>query len=280
MTNNQQRWLLFLVALPVLIGLIIIDYANHLAINIIVITIACIGTNEMCVMLNKGGLTVPTKLLTGLGGILPLVTYLIIMDVLPEESLLLIGITASAAILIVPIFTMSENNFKGVIQTAAGSFMALIYPGFFLTFIIRFSGFPYSRYLIIIFILMVYLNDSNAWFVGNLLGRNSRKIFAVSPNKSMAGFAGGIFASLVVTICSGILYPQIFSGPLYIMILLGLTAGCTTILGDLVESGIKRSSGVKDSGSIIMGRGGLLDSIDSLLLTAPVFYYFMKLTVL
>jgi phosphatidate cytidylyltransferase len=96
----------------------------------------------------------------------------------------------------------------------------------------------------------------------------------------MAGFAGGIFASLFVTILSGILYPQIFSGPLYIMVLLGLTAGCTTILGDLVESGIKRSSGVKDSGSVIMGRGGLLDSIDSLLLTAPVFYYFMKLTVL
>ena len=280
MTNNQQRWLLFLIAIPLLIGLIFIDYANHLAINIIVFLTTCIATNEMCLMLNKGGLSVPTRFLTVAGGILPLITYLIISGILPEESLLLISISAAAVILIIPVFTMGSDNFSKVLQTVAGSFLALIYPGFFLTFIVRLSGFPYSRHLIIIFILMVYLNDSNAWFIGNLFGRNSRKVFAVSPNKSLAGFAGGIFASLVITISSGILYPRIFSGPLYIMILLGLTAGCTTILGDLVESGIKRSSGVKDSGSIIMGRGGLLDSIDSLLLTAPVFYYFMKLTVL
>ncbi len=280
MTNTQKRWLLFLIALPLLTALIFIDFANHLAINLIVLLIAYVGTSEMCTMLNKGGLAVPAKVLTPVGTILPILTYLNVTGLLPSGILALFAFITAALILTIPVFTMKEDNFKAVITTAAGSLLALIYPGFFLTYIVRFTGFQYSTHILIIFMLSVYLNDSNAWFVGNLLGKNSRKVFAVSPNKSMAGFMGGIFASLVVTTVSGILYPGVFTGPLYIMVLLGLIAGVTTILGDLVESGIKRSSGVKDSGNVIMGRGGLLDSIDSLLLTAPVFYYFLSLTAL
>ena len=278
MTNTQKRWLLFLIALPLLTALIFIDFANHLAINLIVLLIAYVGTSEMCTMLNKGGVAVPTRILTPVGTVLPILTYLTITGVLPSETMAIFAFIVAALILTIPVFTMKTDNFKGVILTASGSLLALIYPGFFLTYIVRFTGFQYSTHILIIFMLSVYLNDSNAWFVGNLLGRNSRKVFAVSPNKSMAGFMGGIFASLVVTTVSGILYPGVFTGPLYIMVLLGLIAGVTTILGDLVESGIKRSSGVKDSGNVIMGRGGLLDSIDSLLLTAPVFYYFLSLT--
>lgn len=280
MTNNQKRWLLFLIAIPLLIAIIFIDYANHLAINLVVLTIALMGTHEMSLMLNKAGFPVPVKTLTAASSILPIATYLVVIGVLPEQSLTLIAFSVCAIIMIVPIFTMSGDGFSKVIPTAAGSILALIYPGFFLTYIVRFTGFQHSTLVIIMFTLTVYLNDSFAWFVGNLLGRNSRKVFAVSPNKSMAGFIGGIIASLFVTISGGILYPQVFTGPLYIMIILGFIAGCTTILGDLVESGFKRSSGVKDSGTIVMGRGGLLDSIDSLLLTAPVFYYLLKMTAL
>jgi len=278
MTNTQKRLLLFLTALPLLTLLIFIPYANHLAINLIVLLISVTGTYEMALMLNKAGFKVPVRILTPAGGIMPVATYLVVTGVLPEPSLTFISLLAASIILIIPLFTMSEEGFKGVLPTVAGSLTALIYPGFFLTYIVRFSGFQYATHIIIIFMLTVYLNDSNAWLVGNLFGKNSRKVFAVSPNKSLAGFGGGIFASLVVTITSGVLFPQVFNGPLYIMILLGLISGFTTILGDLVESGIKRSAGVKDSGSIIMGRGGLLDSIDSLLLTAPVFYYLLKFT--
>ena len=58
---------------------------------------------------------------------------------------------------------------------------------------------------------------------------------------------------------------------------LGLVTGATVILGDLLESGMKRSAGVKDSGGVIPGRGGLLDSVDSMIFTAPLFYYYMLL---
>ena len=280
MTNNQKRWLLFIIAIPLLTVVVLLRFAHHLPINLLVFTATFIGTSEMCTMIRKAGIRLPYRTLPPVSVLFPLFTYLIVTGLLPPWSLSLLIFLTVALILTIPLFTMKENNFKDIITTAGGSILALLYPGYFLTYIVRFSGFQYSNHIILIFILTVYMNDSNAWFVGSLFGRNSRKVFAVSPNKSMAGFAGGIFASLVVTITSGILYPKVFTGPLYIMILLGLFAGVTTILGDLIESGLKRSSGVKDSGSIIMGRGGLLDSIDSLLITAPVFYYFLSMTVL
>jgi phosphatidate cytidylyltransferase len=276
MTNNQKRWLLFLIALPLLAGIVFLDYAHHLVFNLLVVLIAMIGTNEMCQMLNKAGIPMQAHILAPAGGIIPLLTYLEIVSIIPGWLIAAVIFLMVSMILSIPVFTMGRTNFKKLISTASGSLLVLLYPGFFLSHIVRFSALPHSNYIIIIFILTVYLNDSNAWFIGNLFGKNSRKVFAVSPNKSLAGFGGGIIASVIVTTVSRILYPHIFSGPLYIMILLGLFAGCTTILGDLLESGIKRSSGVKDSGNIIMGRGGVLDSIDSLLLTAPVFYYFLK----
>ncbi|MGA2640402.1 MAG: phosphatidate cytidylyltransferase, partial [Spirochaetia bacterium] len=58
---------------------------------------------------------------------------------------------------------------------------------------------------------------------------------------------------------------------------LGLCSAMTVILGDLLESGMKRSAGVKDSGGVIPGRGGMLDSVDSMIFTAPLFYYFILL---
>ena len=276
MTNTQKRFLLFAVALPLIILMILVSWGHHLLINIAILVITLLGTNEMARMLRHAGFRVPVKIITGASALMPIMTYLIVLDILPEAAILMYILAAVFLVLTVPIFTMANVNFKGLLEGAAGSLLCLFYPGFFLSYIIRLTGFEYATYILAIFVLTVYLNDSNAWFVGVFFGKNSRRnIFPVSPNKSLIGFAGGIFASLVVTIGSWFLFPHIIRGPLWGVIILGFFAGITTILGDLVESGIKRASGVKDSGSIVMGRGGLLDSIDSLLLTAPVFYYFL-----
>ncbi|QEN07625.1 phosphatidate cytidylyltransferase [Oceanispirochaeta crateris] len=277
MTNIQKRFLLFGTSLPFLALLILIPFAKHLAINCIVLLITIVGTNEMAKMIKSAGIFIHVKTLTAASSILPVLTYLMVMGLLPESIILFYFLVAATLILVIPAFTMAKVQFKGIIESASASLLCLFYPGIFLTFIIRFSSFDSASIVLIVFMLTVYLNDSFAWFLGVFFGKNSkRNIFPVSPNKSLIGFAGGILASLFVTINSWIFLPHIFNGPLWSMIFLGLLAGVTTILGDLVESGIKRSTGTKDSGSIIMGRGGLLDSIDSLLLTAPVFYYLLQ----
>jgi len=280
MTNIQKRFLLFGTALPILTLMIMVPYAKHLIINILVLLITLTGTYEIAKMMQIAGINIPVKLVTAASAVLPIITYLIVLGFIQENALLLYLAVMVTIVLTLPVFFMANVQFKGVIESAAGTLLCLIYPGYFLSYIIRFSSFEHASFILIFFMLTVYLNDSFAWFLGVFFGKKSRRnIFPVSPNKSMIGFIGGIFASIVVTIASWFVFHFIFTGSLWTMILLGFVSGITTILGDLVESGIKRSAGVKDSGNIIMGRGGLLDSVDSLLLTAPVFYYFLHLNI-
>jgi phosphatidate cytidylyltransferase len=120
------------------------------------------------------------------------------------------------------------------------------------------------------------INDSAAWAAGMLFGSGNRGIIPASPNKSVAGFIGGTAAAVLAGLGGVLLFPAVFAPkllpPLPSGLILGLFLGAAASLGDLMESALKRSSGIKDSGSIIPGRGGVLDSIDSIALAAPVFY--------
>lgn len=129
-----------------------------------------------------------------------------------------------------------------------------------------------STKLIISFLFMIFICDSFAWLFGVLLGKNNRGIIKVSPNKSVAGFIGGYFGSIMAALVSRFLWPEVFFGSVLKSVLVGILIATAGIIGDLVESVIKRCVGVKDSGVIMPGRGGLLDSIDSILFASPIFY--------
>jgi phosphatidate cytidylyltransferase len=143
--------------------------------------------------------------------------------------------------------------------------------------IIRMGPFENSRIIILVFLALVFANDSLAWALGMLFGKSNRGIIPASPNKSIAGFIGGTAASVFVGALASLCLPGVFiprrTSSLAAGAILGLVSGIAVSLGDLGESAIKRSSGIKDSGFIIPGRGGILDSIDSIALAAPVFYY-------
>jgi phosphatidate cytidylyltransferase len=151
----------------------------------------------------------------------------------------------------------------------------MIYPGLFMAWIVRMSLFPRSDMVILMFLLMVIANDSAAWAMGMLFGKNNRGIIPASPNKSIAGFIGGFAASIMVGLGATHLAPETFPSRLaapFSGIILGLVSGLAGALGDLGESAMKRSANIKDSGTIIPGRGGVLDTIDSIALAAPVYY--------
>ena len=117
----------------------------------------------------------------------------------------------------------------------------------------------------------------SAYFAGSLWGASTRLNLEVSPKKSIVGFAAGLLGSLIVVGLFALLVPDFPRFGIPGRIVLGVCTAVTVILGDLLESGMKRSAGVKDSGGVIPGRGGMLDSIDSMLFTAPFFYYFLLL---
>ena len=114
--------------------------------------------------------------------------------------------------------------------------------------------------------------DSGAWFFGILFGKSTRGVFAASPNKSIVGFIGGIVTSIECGILFKFIFPGVFYGSFWKIVIVSSTTAVAAIIGDLIESVFKRSCDVKDSGTLIPGRGGLLDCIDSLLLGAPIYY--------
>ena len=117
-----------------------------------------------------------------------------------------------------------------------------------------------------------WASDTFAYFTGSLLGRH-KLCPSISPNKTIEGFVGGIVGTMLSVTGLGVL----FSFPLLPMAGLGLCIALIATLGDLVESVIKRATGIKDSGSLIPGHGGILDRFDSVMFTVPFVYYFVQI---
>jgi phosphatidate cytidylyltransferase len=211
-----------------------------------------------------------------LGSLSPLAATLIVsFDTNSQitQSLFIIG---ASWVLVSEIFRNKEKDYSLVLYRLSADFSLMIYPGLLLSWVITMSTLDYSSIVLLTFLSAVMVNDSLAWVTGMLFGKNNRGIFSVSPNKSIAGYAGGMAGSTGVCIAAACIFPKAFEpdqiARLPSAILLGVFSGITVILGDLAESAIKRSSGFKDSGYIFPGRGGVLDSTDSIALTAPLFY--------
>jgi phosphatidate cytidylyltransferase len=122
-----------------------------------------------------------------------------------------------------------------------------------------------------LFLLMltVIVSDSAQYFVGRAFGRH-KLAERISPKKTMEGAYGGIvFGTLLLAVAGAWWLPEM---PVSLRVLLGVTVVALGIVGDLFESMLKRSAGVKDSSSLIPGHGGVLDRIDALLFAAPVYY--------
>lgn len=278
MKNLTKRILLFLFAIPALILLVLLgDVFYFLPLNIIVIILGGLASYEMTKMFHAMNIKVNAPLLTITGMIIPLITWLEIIGLLHDSALLFFLMIVTIIIFIIYTFNPDENGFTGALPSMSASIMTLFYPGIFLSYITKMSSLPNSSVILMIFICAVYLNDSNAWMFGMLWGKKSRGYIAVSPNKSLIGFFGGILASVIVAVASKFIFPSIITGSIPLLVVLGIVAGVTAILGDLVESVMKRSSGVKDSGNVVPGRGGVLDSVDSLIFAAPGFYYVILL---
>ena len=122
------------------------------------------------------------------------------------------------------------------------------------------------------FLIMVFFTDSVAWFFGVLFGKSTRGFVKASPNKSLVGFMGGLLGAAAAGVLGYFIWQDFFEGGLVKLIITGVLIAFSSIVGDLAESVFKRSAGIKDSGNIIPGRGGMLDSLDSIVMSAPIFY--------
>jgi phosphatidate cytidylyltransferase len=131
--------------------------------------------------------------------------------------------------------------------------------------------------LLLAIFIFIWLNDTGAYCVGSLIGKH-RLFERISPKKSWEGFWGGLILCVISGIAIATWLNSYFNGPqLYGWIVLAAIVSIFSTWGDLCESLIKRSIGVKDSGKILPGHGGILDRIDSLLLVSPTALLFFTI---
>lgn len=125
--------------------------------------------------------------------------------------------------------------------------------------------------LVLFLLFMTQFNDVCQYVWGKMLGKH-KIIPKVSPNKTWEGFLGGVST---ITLCAGFAAPYLTPLTFKQGIIAGLIIGISGFIGDVVISSVKRDLQIKDTGSFIPGHGGILDRVDSLLYTAPLFFHFV-----
>ncbi len=253
---------------------------------VVVLALFCaLGLWEFSALLAAGG--IPHFRWTGIfGGIILILSTWWFYEPVPGkgldpdiEAMVLFGIAA-----VVFIRQMFRPAIEQALQSMAATLLGMIYVAWlfnFLNKLLLVFGHTEGRLLIFYLALVVKLTDVGAFFVGCRLG--GRKFFPrISPAKTWSGVIGGMTTGVLFSVFGWkVMHPMMphLDFTFVDALILGFLLSAAGIAGDLIESMVKRASGVKDSGTIIKGMGGFLDVVDSLMFTAPILYIYMRLFV-
>ena len=182
-------------------------------------------------------------------------------------GLFMVGLT----ILVVTWQLLVQQDPKAAVVRAAMMIFGLLYVALLLTTVGLLKRLPTGSDWLLLALIVTWVNDTGAYFVGRAFGRHPLYP-TISPGKTIEGAVGGLIAAFLGVLASKLWYmPQL---DWLDVGLLSLQAGVLAQLGDLVESMIKRGYGVKDSGRLIPGHGGLLDRVDGLLFAGAFIYLY------
>jgi len=270
MNKIIQRLLIFFIGLPLVIGIVAISAYHHLLLHVIIILCSLLSSKELYNLFAKKYKQFPYPFVQFLSFVPSSVACLCAYFNQPFHYLEFSLLFCLLLILSAEVFT--AKTFAYSMEHILTSTFTVLYAGYLVTYVSRLTVYRNSTILIATYLFMICLCDSLAWLFGMLFGKNNRGIIKASPNKSLAGFAGGYIGSISAALVAKYLWPEVFFGSVIKSIIMGLLIASTGIIGDLSESVIKRCVNTKDSGNIIPGRGGLLDSIDSIIFASPIFY--------
>ena len=254
-----------LVALPLLLAVVFL--APPLATVALVALALAVGLHEFFVLLHARGIR-PLRV----GGFV--FAALLFADVVWPGWLALPSVPIGALFLLA--FTLARGTDYESVSAAAATLLGAVYVGGLGGTIaaLRLAASPREgAWQVVLLLVVIVFSDSLAFFVGNAIGRR-RLAPAVSPGKSVEGAIGGLVGGVAGAFAVRALgLPEL---PALHALVLGLLVAALGIVGDLDESLMKRWAGVKDSGSLFPGHGGMLDRLDSLLFGAPVLYYYFQ----
>jgi phosphatidate cytidylyltransferase len=267
MSNLQQRILTGLLG-----GLIFITgiWFNEWSFGVLFLGLTLLGMLEFYKLVATKGYFPNHNLGLLLGGGLFILVFLILKGLAPARLLYLLPPVLMLT-LVAELFRKKEKPFINIGLTYLG--VLYVAAPFAMLNLVGFLEGIYSGYLILGIVLLIWAADIGAYFSGKTLGRT--KLFErISPGKTWEGWLGGtLFSGLVAYVLS------LYLPALDLAHWLGVAAIVSVfgVLGDLCESMLKRSLGLKDSGRLLPGHGGILDRFDSLLMVVPFVVAFLKL---
>lgn len=242
----------------------------------VVILLAAAGAAELAVILRAKHILASTPWTIAVT-MLGLASWGVVDTALSATSAVALIATAVVVVLAgsMAFYSRSKSS-DGVIAAGGGSLLAYAYlgvmPGFLLGLRIE-----HSAWVLLWVLVTIKASDIGAYFTGKAIGRH-KLIPWLSPGKTWEGLAGGVVWSMVVGTAglwvlkeSGVLVPSVWSG-----LLAGAVFALVGQAGDLLESMLKRDAGIKDSGSILPGFGGVLDVIDSPILVVPFAFWWLR----
>lgn len=232
---------------------------------LLVSAIAVIGVLELSAAVRQGRVHPPVPPLV-LAAALPAVGYW------GEQDALAIGFVAAATLVLI---WRAVGPPEGAVRDIAGGVFIVAYVPLLAAITALMLAEPDGVWRILTYILVTTASDTGGYAVGVLVGRTPMAP-SLSPKKSWEGFAGSVGTSaLVGVLCVTLL----LDGPWWAGAVIGAFAALFATVGDLVESSIKRDLGIKDMGNLLPGHGGIMDRLDSLLVTAPICWALLHLLV-
>jgi phosphatidate cytidylyltransferase len=208
--------------------------------------------------------------------VLCIVTMLVIMAafILQELS---VEFGMFTALLVIPAsYVFSRKPLEDMLPSSAIAVLATTYVGLLGGSLIRLRhDFPVGWKLVFFLLLVVWIGDSGAYYVGRSMGKH--KLSRLSPKKTVEGVIAGVITAAITAVIIHFTFFKEF--PLVHAIIAGSILSLCGVVGDLAESMWKRSAEVKDSGTLIPGHGGFLDRFDSVFFTTPILYCYWTLIV-
>jgi phosphatidate cytidylyltransferase len=192
-----------------------------------------------------------------------------------------LSIMFGALCLALLVYCTFASSVAHVLQDSTTSVFCLVYTGSTMLALPMLRGSEDGRSLVLFLLCAVWAGDIAALYIGRTIGKH-KLAPRLSPNKTWEGTVGSVAGSLLVTfglfeLAMALIKRDIlllsYPGPLSHWLFLAVLVNIAAQVGDLAESALKRSAGVKDSGTLLPGHGGILDRVDALLLAAPVLWY-------
>mgnify|MGYP003623524084 FL=1 len=268
MSEFAKRMLVAAILIPVVLIILFLENTITFAIGLYIVII--FGNRELIAMMKAGGEDI-RPVIGHLGAlVIPLCFWF--ENTWMLFSFVLVGLIFITFLL--KLFSAEPND--GTIRFVSVNIFTAVFFPFFMSFLWLIRQFENGALWILFIFAAIWLSDGMAYIVGSKIGKH-KIVPKVSPKKSLEGFIAGIIFGVGGAIFT---YYMWIAGPepmgfvkIFIIAIDVVIAG---ILGDLFESMLKRDAGVKDSGKLLPGHGGIYDRVDALLIAAPILYMYLN----